>query len=194
MRKKLIKWIILAVVLTVLVIFGCMFFLSDPPIGSKTVTDIDDFGTYNKYVKNQLADKFQGSFPAEVSDEWSDTSYYYQYKCAVFGDPNFCMDLQIHVENDSYYQGEKERISSITSECVQTSDGKQYYILSGDENDIQHYFDDEIHDGQDYRFEIVVFDDAASRIEYLTAYRWDNAERISCVDTVLRTISERKEK
>lgn len=193
MRKKLLKWIVLAVVLAALILFGCVLFLSDPPIGSKRVTDIGDFGNYNRYVKNQLTDNYKGSFPAEVSDEWSDVSYYYQYKCAVFGDPNFCLDLQICAENSDYYLGEKERISSLTSECVQASDGKQYYILSGDEDAIRHYFDDEIHDGQSYHFEIVVFDDAANRIEYLTAYRWDNAEKISYVDTVLRAISEREQ-
>ncbi len=187
-RNKYIGWIAFAVILVASVVFGYLFFLSDPPIGSIIVTDIDDFGKYNRYVKNQMAEEFQGSFPTQSSNEWHDTSYYYEYNCGILGDADFCVDLQISTENEEYYLSEKERVASLISESVKKSNGEQCYILVGDENDISDYFDDETQDGRYFCFEFVVFDDAEIRVEYLSAQLCDNRKTTSHIETVLLSV------
>lgn len=173
----------------VLLLLCALTACSDPPIGSTYVTDLDKFNEYNGYVKELLENSFNGSFPSEVSDEWSDAEYCYDYQCAALGEAVFSRYLSCKAD-DALFQSEQTRIAELTSKSVTTNDGGIGYLVNCDEDELDEYFNDTVLDGYTYCFEIVFFDESSGQIEYLTAYYVEGITKPAHLDDLLTEVRD----
>ena len=180
-----LRFALLAVLLTISLLFTAC---SDPPIGDVIHTDVKKYGKFNEYVKARLTSPFNGALPETVPDNSDVLDYYYLYNCAILGDPAFYIDLKIRFNDTESYDYEKERIGKLTDSLLE-DDGKLYYLVRASKKSIEEYLDTEnIHDGYVILLEIVVFDDSACEVEYLTAQLWDAQKRFDRVQNIIEVI------
>ncbi len=171
--------VILSVLLLAGLLFGIILLLDCAgPLETVTVTEIDRYYEFNAYVNEQLSVEFKGALPKEIPTAWSDLSYSYRYDCSTWTpDPSFSIYLSVKCDDTAAYDKEMARISALALQTVAVDPSRRCYIMSGDTGDYERYMDSEIHDGLIFRFELVIFDDEASTIEYLTAVEWDHKSK-----------------
>ena len=174
--------------LILLIVTALLTACSDPPIDRVIVTDATEFGKYNEYVTNTLAKEFEGVLPAQIPRHSIVNAFSYSYECAVLGNPNFYIHLQLTIEGTETYRSEQERISSISSSVLNDPNGKTYYLIHINADDIRHYTDTDVLDGMNYRFECAVFDEASQSIQYLSAQLWDYYKKVDSINEILTDI------
>ena len=174
--------------LILLIVTALLTACSDPPIDRMTVTDAAEYGKYNEYVTNTLAENFDGVLPTQIPQHSTVDTYSYSYECAVLGDPSFYIYLKIAFDDNSAYQDEQKRIASLSSSVLNETTGKTYYLIQINEEDIGHYTDTAILDGMYYRFECAVVDESCQSIEYLSAQLWDSYKKVNCITEILTDI------
>lgn len=173
----------------VLLLLCALSACTDPSVGSEHVTELEQFGEYNQYVEELLADSFRGSFPRELPSECSDSVYCYDYQCAALGEAVFSLYLSCEADQ-SLYSSEQTRISELTSDAVTLNSGKLCRLVNCDQDALEEYFNDILLDGYVYCFEIVIFDEPSMQIEYLTSYYVEGISKPAHLDDVLLEIKE----
>lgn len=133
--------------------------------------NLSEYTKWNSFTSDMLENHFNNALPnLDIVNSYG-KEYDYQYEQAVFGDSNFHIYVSLAITDNSTFELEIERLTSLYKSII----NKQftYYIVQGDIDDINEYCNEEIYDGMDFFFEIIVVDNLTHNIEYLSAYQWD---------------------
>lgn len=144
----------------------------NPPVGSETQARASEYHKFNEYVNQTLKMSFKGLLPEVLTEKENVLSYAYNYKCAIFGDPNFKIDLKVELIEGDFYK-ERQRIMQLQPAVFFTDSGLEYCFLTNDMEIFNDYIDDEIKDALYFNFEFAVVDNEKFVIEYVTAQQWD---------------------
>lgn len=153
----------------------CLNGCASPPICSEQVHDTGKYLEVNGYVEKQLNEVFFKIFPDEIPSDTSRVSYCYEYECAVFGEPYFSISLKTAFESKDFYEAEKDKVLELDSACERNLEDAKYIFFLGEERDINEYLDDEVRDGQHFRFCFSILNDKEQSIEYIYADVYDGS-------------------
>ena len=138
-----------------------------PMIGEVDVEDPTEYLECGAYVLELLRSEYAGTLPDALPSD-AEAAYWYHYACALFGDPEFSIYLKLRYHDPDGYARERERIA----EGAQLPDSG-IFLVSGTDEDVEEYLDDQIFDGKSYNFEVVRFEEESLTVEYYAAKLWD---------------------
>ena len=179
--------------LYIFVIFITCTSCKHPPIGSKIVTDKEEYLETNSFVSGYLNNRYCGVLPSKEIASNESFSYRYEYSCELFGTPRFLIYNKLDQADRTLFSNEAERIQRLSSSDLKLDGNKTLYCFQpnlntgdGDNYDLEYikqYSDDETLDGQSFLFEMAIVDYDDNCIEYLYAEQWDFHEKS---DTILK--------
>lgn len=175
---------IVAILLICLILSSCV----GPPVGHTYVDNVDRYLELNSYVTDMLQKKFYGSLPETITNKDEVIDYYFDYSCAVFGDPSFLIELKMRYEDAWLKKDEKQRLDNLLRSEPVYIDQKIYYIFQGDLNSFSMYLDDQIYDGLCIFFELVIIDPEQMTIKYISAMQQDNKDKIDELSSQAKAI------
>lgn len=163
------------------------FFHSGPPLGQETVTDPAQYRNVNPYVETALADSFSGALPEKLSVLAEVDTYCYSYSCALFGDPEFYIILQVKYNDVNEFTEERSRLLRLSAGTASPNESGRSF-LKGSPEEITAYLDDRLQDGTRYIFEIVQVNESQNTILYLVSQLCDGQEKSTEVVSILQNV------
>ena len=153
---------------------GCA---GDPPITTVRVTDASAYGKYNDYVNKDLAQSVS-ILPNEIPSKATVIEYNYNYCCAVLGDPNYSILLNLHFRDEETYTQEKTRVLEMTDSDVQIiKSGSVERIYWGKTQEgLEKLTDNEVLDGLSVHIKFALLDNDNCQITYAMGILWDGEE------------------
>ncbi|MBQ4290666.1 MAG: hypothetical protein II719_05675 [Clostridia bacterium] len=150
-------------------------------------SDPGDYGQYNFYVCAFLGEKEVKILPSPSPAEQI-KGYSYEYECALFGNPSFCICLRVSFEEDAF----RNELARLTELCptVRSDDGQTVFWRRGSPDDYRGLKDDRILEGNSCLFESARSDSEACTIDYLVAEQWEPARIPDCVEAYFASIQE----
>lgn len=175
-------------IVALLVICSILSSCVGPPVGHTYTDNVDRYLEFNSYVTDMLQEKFYGSLPETITNKDDVINYRFDYSCAVFGDPNFLIELKMRYEDTWLRKDEKQRLDNLLRNEPIYIDQKIYYIFQGDLNSFNMYLDDQIYDGLYIFFELVIIDPEQMTVEYISAMQQDNKDKIDELSNHVKAI------
>lgn len=164
---------IVALLLTVSLL-GCTT-TENPPIGSQHRDGIENYGKYNRYTALRMQERFLPLLPEQLPQESTALRYFYDYWCALVGDPCFGICLELRFDSSEGFEGEKTRICGLSEQMTQMQLDPDHELVCL-ENDVEQYrkfTDDDIRDGSNYVLSFAVLCPTEQTIQYFVGEIWE---------------------
>lgn len=168
-----------------LLVVACVFFhLIEFPLGRESITDSAQYLEVNHYVEAALTDSFRGALPEKIPALAEVEIYNYSYSCAVFGNPEFCIILQVRFNDANEFAEERNRLFLLSADKSAPHEFSKIF-LKGSPEEIRAYLDDYPQDGTRYAFEIVQVNELQKTILYFVSQTYDGQRENTAVTSFL---------
>lgn len=170
-----------ALLIHLIVVGIFVFFLSgcagDPPITTVRVTDTSAYGKFNDYVNRDLAQSVS-ILPNEIPSNATVIEYNYNYCCAVLGDPNYSILLNLRFTDAESFTQERTRVLEMSGTDVQIikSDSVERIYWGKTQEGLEKLTDSEVLDGLSVHIKYALLDNDNCQITYAMGLLWDGDE------------------
>ena len=167
LKKNIAVILAFAAILLIIGSVYVAFFVVDPPVGQKEITDTDKYLKTNFYVRQTIKEDVSSWFPRKIPKN-CDADYLYYYSCGLLSYPNFFLLLDLKFQDEAAFETQKSKIADIECYEILHDDETEYRIISKPYN-LKYYLDDEVNE-MGWRFRIIVINENERSVQYLAAY------------------------